>query len=298
LSASDPHDTLKALRPKCPCFVGIDSDGCAFDTMEPKHKECFCPVTVWKWDLAAVSKYAREAWDFVNLYSKQRGCHRFLALRHVMDHLRARPEVARRGVTIPVLADLAAWTASAKILGNSELEAEQKRIGSAELARVLDWSKAVNETVARVVRNVPPFPGVRESLRLLSGKADLMVVSATPMEALRREWHEHGIAEHMSIIAGQEMGTKKDHIALAAGGKYPPDRILMIGDAPGDLKAAQANGALFFPVNPGHEEESWALFVREAGPRFLAGQYTREYEARLIAAFDKLLPDVPPWATA
>lgn len=31
----------------------------------------------------------------------------------------------------------------------------------------------------------------------------------------------------------------------------------MIGDAPGDLKAARGNGALFFPVNPGDEEESW-----------------------------------------
>ena len=26
--------------------VGIDSDGCAFDTMEVKHKECFIPNTI------------------------------------------------------------------------------------------------------------------------------------------------------------------------------------------------------------------------------------------------------------
>ena len=24
-------------------FIGIDSDGCVFDTMEVKHKECFIP---------------------------------------------------------------------------------------------------------------------------------------------------------------------------------------------------------------------------------------------------------------
>jgi len=295
VSVHDPHQDLKAFRPRCTRFVGIDSDGCAFDTMEPKHKECFCPVTVWKWDLAAVSKCAREAWDFVNLYSKHRGCNRFHALQLFMDLVRARPEVIRRGIGIPVLRDLAAWTARAKALGNPELEAEAGRTGSPELARVLDWSKAINEMVGRLVRNVPPFPGVRESLELLAGKADMMVVSATPGEALRREWEEHGIAAHMSIIAGQEMGTKKDHLALGAGGKYPPDRILMIGDAPGDLKAAQANGALFYPVNPGREEESWDLFVKEAGPRFLAGEYTRQYEARLIAEFDKLLPEAPPW---
>lgn len=64
---------LKALKPAEDFFIGIDSDGCAFDTMEPKHKECFCPTTIWKWNLEAVGKYARETWDFVNLYGRTRG---------------------------------------------------------------------------------------------------------------------------------------------------------------------------------------------------------------------------------
>jgi phosphoglycolate phosphatase-like HAD superfamily hydrolase len=297
VSAPDPHEKLRAFEPTCRYFVGIDSDGCAFDTMEPKHKECFCPVTIWKWDLAAVSKYARDAWDFVNLYSKQRGCNRFHALQFVMDLLRERPEVVRRGIDIPLLRDLKEWTARAKALGNPELDAEVRRTGSAELAQVYDWSKSINEMVAKIVKKVPPFPGVRQSLELLKGNADLMVVSATPGEALQREWQEHGIAPFMAIIAGQEMGTKKDHLALAAGGKYPSERILMIGDAPGDQKAAQANKAMFYPINPGHEEESWDRFIKEAGPKFLAGEFTREYEAVLVAEFDKILPDVPPWRT-
>ena len=59
---SDPQAPLRDLKPEHKFFIGIDSDGCAFDTMEPKHKECFCPVFIWKFGLAAVSKYAREAW--------------------------------------------------------------------------------------------------------------------------------------------------------------------------------------------------------------------------------------------
>jgi len=295
VSSPDPREQLKAFRPRCEHFVGIDSDGCAFDTMEPKHKECFCPTTIWKWDLAAVSKYAREAWDFVNLYSKMRGCNRFHALQHVMNLLRERPEVVRRGVAIPDLKELAAWTGRETALGNPALEAEVRRGGNAELARVLDWSKTINATVAKVVKGVPPFPGVRESLDLLAGKADCIVVSATPGEALVREWQEHGIADRMAVIAGQEMGTKAEHLKFAAAGKYPPERILMIGDAPGDLAAARANGALFYPINPGEEEASWDRFVREAGPRFLAGEYTRAYEAELVAEFDKWLPERPPW---
>ena len=44
------------------------------------------------------------------------------------------------------------------------------------------------------MNDVPPFPFVRESLESMQGKADVMVVSATPGEALEREWDEHGLA--------------------------------------------------------------------------------------------------------
>ena len=126
-------------------------------------------------------------------------------------------------------------------------------------------------------------------------RADMIVVSATPCEALEREWAEHGIDKYVSAIAGQEMGKKAEHLKLAAGGRYPPEKILMIGDAPGDMKAARANNALFYPVNPGHEEESWARFHDEAMGKFVAGEYAGEYEASLIAEFDKLLPEHPSW---
>lgn len=36
---SDPTRLLRDLAPARGFFVGIDSDGCAFDTMEIKHKE-------------------------------------------------------------------------------------------------------------------------------------------------------------------------------------------------------------------------------------------------------------------
>ena len=90
------------------------------------------------------------------------------------------------------------------------------------------------------------------------------------------------------------MGKKKDHLELVAG-KYPEGNVIMIGDAFGDLKAAKANNLLFYPVNPGHEEESWELFYNEVSDTFHNGGYTAEYEAKLIAEFKKLLPETPPW---
>ncbi len=286
---------LAELKPRHRFFVGIDSDGCAFDTMEIKHKECFCPNTIKHWDLQAVSKYAREAVEFVNLYSKWRGINRWPALVMVFDLLRERPEVIARRVQITQATKVREFIASGKPLSNEGLKAYMAEHPDPELDRAWAWTTGVNATIAEIVHDVPPFPFVRESLQMMETEADMVVVSATPTEALIREWEEHDIARHVRVIAGQEMGSKKQHLALAAKGKYPPDHILMIGDAPGDLDAARANGALFFPVNPGHEEESWERFYKEAFQRFVSGTYKGDYEAGLIEEFQKLLPETPPW---
>lgn len=289
------RDDLKNFQPKHPFFIGIDSDGCVFDSMEPKHKECFCPVTVEKWRLAAISKYVREAWDFVNLYSKDRGCNRFIALVKCFDLLRERLEVKRRSVEIPALTDLRAWMQKETKLGNPSLDAEIQRTGSEELKRVREWSRGVNESVARVVQDVPPFPFVRECLDKLNGEADVMVVSSTPAEALLREWKENGIDSCVAVIAGQEMGSKKEHLDLATSGKYEKAHVLMIGDAPGDLKAAQANHALFYPIIPGKEESSWEKLHEDVIDRFLHGKYSKELQAAYLQDFDASLPEKPPW---
>lgn len=286
---------LNGLKPRHRFFVGIDSDGCAFDSMEIKHKECFCPNTIKHWRLQAVSKYAREAWEFVNLYSRWRGINRWPALVKVLDLLRERPEVRARQVEVGQTPKLREFIASGKPLSNEGLKAFIAEHPDPELDRAMAWSKGVNASVADLVHGVPPFPYVRESLEALQEQADVVVVSATPGEALSREWEEHDIAKFARLIAGQEMGTKKQHLALAAKGKYPAGRILMIGDAPGDMEAARANGALFFPINPGREEASWERFYKEGLAKFLAGEYAGAYEASVVAEFEKLLPEHPPW---
>ena len=75
-----------------------------------------------------------------------------------------------------------------------------------------------------------------------------------------------------------------------------PQHVLMVGDAPGDMKAAKANDVLFYPILPGREVESWKRFHDEAFDTFIKGQYAGDYEARLIAEFDARLPESPPWA--
>ena len=129
----------------------------------------------------------------------------------------------------------------------------------------------------------------------MRGKADVMVVSATPREALEREWSEHGLLQHVALLAGQELGSKHEHLALAAAGRYQPEKILMVGDAPADWDAARASGALFYPIAPGYEDESWQRFFEEALPRFFTGNFAGEYMKAQLARFLELLPERPPW---
>ena len=274
-------------------LVGIDSDGCAFDTMEVKHKECFIPNTINSYDLQGISKFAREAAEFVNLYSKSRGINRFPALVETLEWLQRRPEVKARGVKIEIPPSLANWVKTETKLGNPALKKAVEATGDAALRRCLEWSEAVNETVERFVRGVPPFPFVRECLEKLQGKADCLVVSATPNDALNREWEEHDIRKYVAAICGQETGTKKDVLKLAA--QYAPHHTLMIGDAPGDYSAAKANNALFYPINPGAEDASWKRLFDEGIERFLGGTFAGAYQEQLLAEFDRYLPAAPPW---
>ena len=291
---SDPAQVLRDFQPKHDFFIGIDSDGCVFDSMEIKQKECFAPMFVKHHGLQALSKYARQVWEFVNLYSKTRGANRFPALARALDLLRERAEVQARKVHVPSYPALDEWMARETKLGNATLAAEVER-GNDGLAQVKVWSDAVNTQIADIVHGVPPFPLVRECLDEALGQADLMVISQTPCDALEREWAEHELAKFVKVIAGQEIGTKTEHLQFATAGKYPADKVLMIGDAPGDHKAAKANGVLFYPVLPGREEASWELLHGEALERFFAGTYAGDYEAKLFAEFDACLPDHPSW---
>lgn len=288
-------DELRKLQPEHGFLIGVDSDGCAFDTMEIKHKECFIPNIINSWDLQAVSKYARETAEFVNLYSKSRGVNRFPALLQVMDLLAQRPEVQQRGTKLPELDSLRRWVQEETRLGNPALAAHVAQNGDPVLRRALDWSTAVNDAIGAMVRHVPPFPYVKESLEKAQAHADILVVSATPVEALAREWEEHQLTQYVKVIGGQEMGTKKEILAMAKAHGYEEGHVLMIGDALGDLQAAKDNGVLFYPINPGDEERSWQHFYEETVDAFFRGEYAGEYEARMIAEFAHRLPEQPPW---
>lgn len=275
-------------------LVCIDSDGCVFDTMEIKHKECFCPSYIHYFGLQPVSKYARDAWDFANLYSAFRGMNRFPVLLKALDVLRDRKEVLERGFETPDLPSLRAYIAEGWPLNNAGIEAYRKEHPQdAEMANVLAWSYDVNKRIGELVHGVPPFPHVRECLEKLAPFADIVIVSATQTLALQREWQENQLLHLATAVKGQEAGSKKEIIAQLKQA-YDPGHVLMIGDAPGDRDAAHTNGVLFYPICPDREARSWESFsgYMEA---FFRGTYAGQAEQENIAYFETLLPTQPNW---
>jgi len=301
MTESDPAQPLKDFTPKHEFLIAIDSDGCAFDTMGIKQRECFCPWMIAFYRLQPVAEAARQCKEFADLFSRTRGLNRHKTTKRILTELLpSHPMTRARNFQVPQFPHYFKWVDDPEsVLSNDGLRKAiaQTRSEDArqELANALAWSQRVNRAVKEIVRDIPPFPYVRESLEKLAPLADVIVVSATPCEALRREWNEHDIARYVQIIAGQEMGTKKKHLAFAARGKYAPGKVLMIGDAPGDMKAAKANDLLFYPINPGDERRSWQRFFEEGIEKFINGKYAGGYEKERIAEFEGYLPENPPW---
>ena len=293
-NVNDPAQALRDFTPTHEFFIGIDSDGCVFDSMEIKHQECFAPMFIKHFGLQAVSKYGRQVWTFVYFYSTTRGCNRFHAVIRALELLAKRSEVQTRGVEVPSFPALLDWVNRESKLGNATLDAQVAE-GNEGLIPIKSWSDAVNATVKEIAHSVPPFPLALETLIKAKAQADCMVISQTPVEALEREWHENNLKEFVQMISGQEMGTKTEHLSFAAQDKYAPENILMIGDAPGDHKAATANKALFFPINPGREEASWERLHNEGLNHFFAGTFSGGYQEQLLEEFGSYLPENPNW---
>ena len=290
-------DILIDMKRKHDFLVCVDSDGCVFDNMELKHKECFCPATVNVWNLQSVSRYAREAAEFVNLYSTTRGMNRYPALIRTLTLLAGRKEAQERGYACPDLAPLKKWIEGASSLSVSALEAYAAGLEDREpvLETAIAWSKEVDANIAHIVRGVTPFPGVNRALARFMEYADVVIVSATPHEAIVREWGEHGLLKYVTEVAGQELGGKAECIRKANSGHYAPDHILMIGDAPGDHDAATKNGVLFYPIIPGDEVASWTRATEEVADQLKNGSYAGENMNRAVDAFRRVLLEEPAW---
>ncbi len=264
--------------------VCIDSDGCAMDTMEVKHRECFGPQWIKTYGLEDHFDECMKLWLDINLYSITRGINRFKGLAMALL------EVEKRGLChTEGLDEFVTWTKEAAELSNPALMALTQKSESLCIEQALLWSVRTNRAIHGLPADDQPFPNAKQTMDEMCKKADLVAVSSANKEAVEAEWQKHGLKEDCQALLTQEAGSKAYCIGELVKKGYKPDHVLMVGDAPGDRDAAVKNGVRYYPILVGKEGESWQRLLDEAFPKLLGGSFDDAYQKELIAAFEKNL---------
>ncbi len=271
---------LKDYKKRREFLVCIDSDGCAMDTMDCKHIYCFGPCMVDEWGLGEWKEEVLEYWNQVNLYTMTRGINRFLALGKVLLH------VSQAYRNIPQIQQFVEWTEHANELSNDSVREAYGHTGQEIFKKALDWSLAVNLAITKLPEDLKkPFDRAADGVKAAHRAADVAIVSSANEEAVREEWEKFGMMESVEICMTQAEGSKAYCIGQMLQKGYDPSHVLMVGDAPGDKAAAEANGVLYYPILVRREAESWRRFTDEALPKFLEGSYKGEYQEQVVREF-------------
>ncbi len=267
-------------------LVCVDSDGCVMDTMNCKHFHCFGPCMVAEWGLEAWKDAILQRWNVINLFSMTRGINRFKGLAMALG------EINKQYTPIPGIADLQHWADTAPALSNDGLAgaiAQAEGEAKAILEKALAWSKAVNAAIVELPEELKvPYPGAKEGLAAAHAFADVAMVSSANRDAVEEEWGKFGLLDHTDIVLAQDIGSKAACIAEMLKFGYDPDKVLMIGDAPGDRDAAEKNGVHYYPILVNHEQESWAEAVAAAYEKLRTGTYAPYGQRKLQAFLDNL----------
>lgn len=262
-------------------LVCVDSDGCAMDTMDVKHKVAFGPEAVNVWNLEHIKDHFLDVWNDINLYTKTRGINRFKGVVTTFAALEA------EGIEMPDISSFKKWTETTNELSNPSLERAIAETDDAGLKKALQWSHAVNRTIEeKLAGNDKPVEGAKEGLKAAKEVADVAIVSSANGAAVLDEWTRHELSVHVDVMLGQEAGTKAYCIEQMKKFGFDETHVLMVGDAPGDLDAAQKNGVLYYPILVGKEKFSWDRFRNEALGKFIDGSFAGEYQQKLIDEFN------------
>ena len=265
-------------------FVGIDSDGTTFDSMTIKHTYSFIPATIEIFGLESCAEEFKTIAEKVNLYSLDRGVNRFTGQLMAFKQLEEKGLFKFEGIE-----DFEAFLNSGAPLSNESLESWNSEHNSEFNQKVLKWSGLGDEYFEKLTDNIPPFRYVSETIEKMRISADIMVVSAASYKGLLKDWSNAKLSDKVDFIAGQEFGNKASQLLYAKQSGYSGEDMLMIGDALGDYNSAKKVGALFYPITPGREVESWKALKDTYFDMFINGEYTKEVEQKLYNEFTEIL---------
>ena len=273
-------NTLNDYSKKKEYLVCVDSDGCAIDSMDIKHFRSFGPCMIDEWNLYEWKDEILNRWNDINLYTLTRGINRFKGLAMALV------EMENRGCHFEGLEEFVKWTEEAKELSNPALMALTQKSNSECVEKALLWSVRTNRAINNLPEDDKPFDNVKVTMDEMSQTADLAAVSSANGEAVEAEWTKHGLKEDCRVLLCQEAGSKAYCISEMLRKGYDANKVLMVGDAPGDRDAAIKNGVWYYPILVGKEGFSWERLLNEAFPKFVEGTFDEEYQKQMIKEFE------------
>ena len=268
-------------------LVCVDSDGCVMDTMNCKHFHCFGPCMVTEWGLEEWKEEILDRWNVINLFSMTRGINRFKGLAMALK------EIDGKYTKITGVDALVHWADTAPALSNDGAAKAAAEAADPDaklvLQKALSWSKAVNAAIVELDESLKvPYEGAKEGLAAAHAFADVAMVSSANRDAVEEEWGKFGLLEHTDIVLAQDVGSKAACIKEMLKFGYDLDKVVMVGDAPGDCDAAEKNNVYYYPILVNHEKESWDEAIAVGFGKLQSGDYS-EYGAQKKKEFLKNL---------
>ena len=188
--------TLSDYKKQKDFLVCVDSDGCAMDTMNIKHFNCFGPCMVAEWNLDSWRDEILYRWNQINLYTITRGINRFKGLAMALS------EIDKKYCPIDGVDKLIDWTENSNELSNDALKrkiAEEPHCVC--LKKALAWSVAVNESINLLPQEQKlPFENAKEALEFAHKRADVAIISSANLDAVLEEWEQHGLLKQVDIV--------------------------------------------------------------------------------------------------
>ena len=274
------EDVFAGYRRRHDYLICMDSDGCAMNTMEIKHRKSLAPCMVYEWDLGEYRDAIMRRWREISLYSMDRGINRFEALAKILV------DVNENYKRVEDLDSLLNWVKTSKELSTDSLRREVERTGSPALKKALEWSELVNGSLKMISeKNKKPFEGVREALEAAEQFADIVIVTAASRTEIVEEWGYYDLLKHVGLVLTQETGSKEYCIGKLLEYGYQKDHAMMVGDSPIYQRAAKAEEVFFYPIMVWKEKESWEEFRNHALDKFREGTFAGEYQAEVEKEF-------------
>jgi hypothetical protein len=256
----------------------ISGEGSLFDLGSSLVEGIHLPLFEKHFGVVQPRPILEESLRHLALRTRFRGAGKYRLLSALLDLLSRHPRVLKPDpLWKKTSLAIDSWLGTAPFSASLSLErivASRGELGRL-LGPVLAWSSALRLCLACLPVQ-PVWKALKTSMELLPRSTEVAVITGLPTKLVSDSWKRAALLRYPARL-WEDRGFQRGpilaaHIGQAASldesektlpARFGEGRVLLVGDAPGDLGLARSLGAVFFPLLRGREEEGWDRLSRE-----------------------------------